>query len=63
MIDEKNVFYQSIQNNRITFENIRKIVTGQGDDSATGCLLDYAYSKDNYDCNIFKKTTIIRCWP
>ena len=27
---------------------MRKIATGQGDDSATGCLLDYPYFKDSY---------------
>ena len=31
-----------------TCENIRKIATGQGDDYATGCLLDYSYFKDYY---------------
>ena len=25
-----------------------KVSAGQGDDYATGCLLDYAYFKDNY---------------
>ena len=25
-----------------------KIVTGQGDDYTTGCLLDYPYFKENY---------------
>ena len=25
--------------------NVRKIATGQGDDYATGCLLDYPYFK------------------
>ena len=29
-------------------ENIRMIVTGQGDDYTTGCLLDYPYFKENY---------------
>ena len=28
--------------------NIRKIATGQGDDYATGCLLDYPYFKKYY---------------
>ena len=28
--------------------NVRKIATGQGDDYATGCLLDYPYFKKNY---------------
>ena len=31
-----------------TYENIRKNATGQGDDYATGCLLDYSYLKDHY---------------
>ena len=35
-------------NNKVTYKNIRKITTGQGDDYATGCLLDYPYFKENY---------------
>ena len=31
-----------------TYENIRKIPVGQGDDNTTGCLLDYSYLKENY---------------
>ena len=31
-----------------TYESIRKIVTGKGDDYTTGCLLDYPYFKENY---------------
>ena len=31
-----------------TYENIRRIATGQGDDYTTGCLLDYSYFKDHY---------------
>ena len=27
----------------LTYKNIRKIATGQGDDYTTGCLLDYPY--------------------
>ena len=30
-----------------TYENIRRIATGQGDDYTTGCLLDYSYFKEN----------------
>ena len=40
---EKNFFEQPIKNIKITYENIRKIATGQGDNHTTGCLLDYAY--------------------
>ena len=32
MIDGENVFVQPIKNNKVTYENIRKIATGQGDD-------------------------------
>ena len=31
-----------------TYENIRKIATGQGGDYPTGCLLDYPYFKENF---------------
>ena len=48
-IDGKNFFDQAINSNLKTDENIRKIATGQGDDYATGCLLDY--------CLISKKIT------
>ena len=30
------------------YAEIRKVSTGFGDDYTTGCLLDYAYFKDNY---------------
>ena len=39
---------QPINSNIKTFENIRKIATGKGDDHITGCLLDYSYFKDHY---------------
>ena len=48
MINGENVFDQPIKNNKVTYENIRKIATGQGDDYTTGCLLDYPYFKDSY---------------
>ena len=32
-----------------TYENIRKIATGQSDDHTAGCLLDYSYFKDHYE--------------
>ena len=38
-IDGRNFINQPI-NDIETYENIRKIVTGQGDDYTTGCLLD-----------------------
>ena len=47
MIDGKNFFDQPIKDNKVTYEKIRKIATGQGD-GTTGCLLDYSYVKDIY---------------
>ena len=46
MIDGRNFFDQPIKNDLKTYNSIRKIVTGQGDDYTTGCLLDYPYSKN-----------------
>ena len=40
---------QPVQNNLRTHENIRKIVTGQGDYYCTGCLLDYNYFSKYYE--------------
>ena len=48
MIDGKNFFDQPINSMTKTYENIRKIATGQGDDYTTGCLLDYPYFKNHY---------------
>ena len=48
MINGENFFDQPIKNNKVTYENIRKTATGQGDDYTTGCLLDYQYVKDYY---------------
>ena len=41
MIDAKNFFDQPIKDNKVTYENIGKISTGQVDDYTIGCLLDY----------------------
>ena len=43
MINGENFFDQPIKNNKVTYENIRKIATGQPDDYTTGCLLDFSY--------------------
>ena len=48
MIDGQNFFDQPIRNNLITYNNIPKISTDQGDDYTTGCLLDYIYFKNYY---------------
>ena len=51
MINGGSFFDQPITNNKVTYENITKIATGQGDDYTTGSLLDYPYFKDSYKMN------------
>ena len=48
IINGEDFFDQPIKNNKVTYENIRKIATDQGDDHTTGFLLDYPYFKDGY---------------
>ena len=48
MINGENFFDHPIKNNKITYDNIRNIATGQGDDYTTGFLLDPQYFKDTY---------------
>ena len=48
IIDGRNFFHQPINSMTKTYESIRKIATGQGDDYTTGCLLDYSYCKNHY---------------
>ena len=48
IINGENFFDQPIKNNKVTYESIRKIAAGQGDDYTTGCLLDYSYFMDTY---------------
>ena len=43
MIDGKMLCHQPTKNELKTFDSIRKITTGQGDDNATGCFLNYPY--------------------
>ena len=43
MINRENSFDQPIKYNKVRYEKIRKIATGQGNDYTTGCLLDYQY--------------------
>ena len=48
MTEERNVFDQLAKNEIRTYEQIRKIATGQGDDYITNCVLDFPYFKNNY---------------
>ena len=48
MVDGRNFFDQPVNSMSKTYENVRKIATGKGNDYTTGCLLDYSYFKENY---------------
>ena len=48
LIDGRNFYDQPINDIIKQYDEIRKVSTGYGDDYTTGCLLDYAYFKDNY---------------
>ena len=48
VINGENVFDQQIKNRKITYDNVRKIDTGYGDDYTAGCLLDYPYFIETY---------------
>ena len=48
LIDDRNFYDQSINDQIKKYNQIRKIATGKRDDYTTGCLLDYQYFKDHY---------------
>ena len=48
LIDGRNFYNQPVSDQIKKYDEIRKIVTGQGDDYTTGYLLDYQYFKDHY---------------
>ena len=48
IIDGKNFIAHPVKINKVTYENIRKIITSQGHDYTTGCLLEYIYFKNYY---------------
>ena len=48
LIDGRNFYDQPINELIKQYDEVRKVSTGQRDGYTTGCLLDYAYVKDNY---------------
>ena len=48
MIYGRNFYDQPINDLIKQYDEVRKVSTGYGDYCTTGCLLDYAYFKDNY---------------
>ena len=47
-INGDNIFYEPIKNNKVTYENIRKICIGSGDDYTVSSLLSYPYLAATY---------------
>ena len=47
-IDDRNFYDQTINDLIKQYDEVRKILIGQGDDYTTGCLLDFAYFKDDF---------------
>ena len=43
MIDGKKFFDQPVKSDMRTYDNIKRIATGKGDDYTTVCLLYYIY--------------------
>ena len=48
IINGKNFYHQSIDYDIKWYKEIKKLLTGQGEDYTTGCLLDYEYIKNHY---------------
>ena len=47
-IDGRNSYDQPIDDLIKQYGEVRKVSAGEGDDYTTGCLLDFAYFKENY---------------
>ena len=48
LIDGGNFYDHPINDLIKQYDKVRTVSAGQGDDYTTGCLLDYAYFKDDY---------------
>ena len=47
MIDGQNFFDPPVKNDLRRYDTVNKIITGEGDDYTSGCLLDYPCFKGN----------------
>ena len=61
LIDGRNFYDQNISDDFKKYEELRKVMTGRGEDYTTGSLLDYNYWKNNYKlicCDLNKQTVL-----
>ena len=61
LIDGRNFYGHNIFDDFKRYEELRKIMTGRGEDYTTGSLLDYYYWKNNYKlicCDLSKQKVL-----
>ena len=61
LIDGTNFYDQNISDGFKKYEELRKVMTGRGEEYTTGSLLDYDYWKSNYKlicCNLSKQKVL-----
>ena len=61
LIDGRNFYNQNISNDFKKYEELRKVMTGRGENYTAGSLLDYEYWKNNYKlicCNLSKQKVL-----
>ena len=59
-IDGRNFYGQPTNDLIKEYDVVRKVSIGQGNDYTTGCLLSFAYFKDNYRIIAFKQKKSFR---
>ena len=58
LVDGRNFYDQNISDDFKKYEELRKVMSGRGEDYTTGSLLDYNYWKNNYNlicCDLSKQ--------
>ena len=63
--NRKNFYDHLIDSDIKRFEEIRKLMKGEGEDYTTGCLFDYEYIKDVYKLiavDLSKQKELIKSW-
>ena len=61
LIDGRNFYDQNISDDFKKYEEVRKVMTGRGEDYTTGSLLDFDYWKNNYKlicCDLSKQKVL-----